>query len=331
MVLEPRKEVQARRLIAQGLAASAARPAWETPLAVVKHLLALQGQNYRAGVRAIALRVNNGAEVSDEAVREAIVAHHIVRAWPLRGTLHFMPAEDARWVSRLCSPRVESGAARRRPGLGFMEGDFERAREALNRHLLNLHTGQVLGRKAAYALFAEAGVNPEQGRGPHLLRALGGLGDVVQGPVQGREETFVHVDRLSTAPREVAEESAAAELASRYIAGHGPVVPEDLCWWAYWTKTMARNAFATAEETIALELDGVEYLMAEWQQDVTEQELQEALERTYKLPAFDEYLLGYADKSFTMTPEIRHEVLTMNGISWDFTVHDGEVVGRTRP
>ena len=107
------------------------------------------------------------------------------------------------------------------------------------------------------------------------------------------------------------------------------MLAEDLAWWSYLTKTTAKKALTSARDLTTLTIGGIDYFLPTWQLDVSEAEMEEALERTYQLPAFDEYLLGYADKSFTMDPAIRHEVLTLNGISWDFTVQNGEVVGRT--
>ncbi|GGH63626.1 DNA glycosylase AlkZ-like family protein [Rothia aerolata] len=330
-----RQELQARRLIAQGLAQSAARPELESPKSVIEHLLALQGQTYKAGIRAIAQRINNGsdfAENPEQTVAEVLKSvenHEIVRAWPMRGTLHFLAATEARWLMRLCSPRVENAAAKRRAGLGIDPESLVSATSSLEEYLLNLPVGEVLPRAQAYELFAEAGLNPKEGRGPHLLRAVGGFGDIVQSVPAGRYETFVHVDRLRVEQRYVAENDALAELATRYLNGHGPVLVEDLSWWAYLTKRDCKKALETARNSQKMKIGETEYFVPAWQLDVTEAELTDALDRSYELPAFDEYLLGYADKSFTMPDEIRHEVLTKNGISWDFTVQAGEVVGRT--
>ena len=46
----------------------------------------------------------------------AVDGFEVVRAWPQRGTLHFLAAEDARWLMRLCNPRVARAQAARRPG-----------------------------------------------------------------------------------------------------------------------------------------------------------------------------------------------------------------------
>ena len=112
-----RDELLARRLIAQGLAPSAARPSLASALDVAEHLLALQGQTYDAGITALALR----AGCTDQEVLGEVADYRVVRCWPQRGTLHFMPAADVRWMSRLLYPRVTSSQKSRRPSLGLSE------------------------------------------------------------------------------------------------------------------------------------------------------------------------------------------------------------------
>lgn len=67
--------------------------------------------------------------------------------------------------------------------------------------------------------------------------------------------------------------------------------------------------------------------MGQWQEDVTAQELQEVLAATFELPAFDEILLGYGDKSLILADELRPQVLTKNGLSWPFLMSGGVVTG----
>ena len=104
-------ELLARRLISQGLARSQARPAFDTPAAAAAGLLAVQGQNYAGGIRALALRSGS----SDEEVLAAVDRLEIVRSWPQRGTLHFLAAEDATWLARLLHPRIMNTQAQRQP------------------------------------------------------------------------------------------------------------------------------------------------------------------------------------------------------------------------
>lgn len=312
-------ELRARRLIAQGLAPSAAAPTLDSAAAVTTHLLALQGQNYRAGIRAIALR----SSLDDAAVLAAVDKHEVVRGWPQRGTLHFMPAEDVRWMMSLCGRRIERSLARWSELMGLAPAAVDEARAAFHEELKGRDLHNPLPRVEAYGVLAAAGVDPGEGRGPHLMRAFGGEGHVVQGPRAGAQDTFMHVDQLPVAQREVAD--PLEEMGTRYARSHGPVNAKDLVWWAGLTVRQSRAALGAARGVIAW---GEDYVMADWQADVTAGELAEALDREYTLPAFDEILLGYADKSLILADEHRPHVLTKNGLSWPFTMANGVVTGR---
>lgn len=206
------RELLARRLIAQGLADSAARPRYSSALDVTRGLLALQGQTYPAGIRALALRCG----LDDAAVLREVDSLRVVRSWPQRGTLHFLAAEDVRWLSRLLYPRISRTA---RLGLAE-EKEVITARAALHAALRE-RGSDPLPRKEAYEVFRAAGIDPGQGRGSRLLRIFGGEGDVVQGPRRGNAETFLHVDHLPGADLDYSGQEALVELGSRYAAGHG--------------------------------------------------------------------------------------------------------------
>lgn len=305
-------ELRARRILAQGL-----HTPGRSAVEAARWMLGVQGQKYGDGIRALSLR----GPRDDAAVLAAVDKHEVVRAWPMRGTLHFLPAEDARWMMRLCGPRVARAQAQRRPGLGLSESDVAVAREAFHSAL----RGGALTRPQVYEVFAAAGVDPADGRGPHLARAFGGEGDVVQGPRQGAVETFLHVDTLPVAQRELTGEEALAELGTRYLHSHGPASVKDLVWWAGITVAQAKQAVALARDVVEF---GDGYWMGEWQGGVDKRDLEEALATTYELPAFDEILLGYGDKSLILADELRPQVLTKNGLSWPFLMVDGVITGR---
>lgn len=313
-----RDELLARRLIAQGLAPSAARPSLASALDVAEHLLALQGQTYDAGITALALR----AGCTDQEVLGEVADYRVVRCWPQRGTLHFMPAADVRWMSRLLYPRVTSSQKSRRPSLGLSEDMVAAASEALHGAAT-----EPLTRTEVYEIFAEVGVAPTEGRGSHLLRAFGGAGDLVQGPKAGNQETFLHVDALPSVQRK--PEKPLSELAQRYVEGHGPVSVADLQTWSKLSKSQATKALASTEAT-TVSHDGQTLWMAGWQEDVTASEIDGALKIRLELPAFDEYLLGYANKEWIVPDEIRANVLTRNGLSWPWVMEGGRGVASLR-
>ncbi|MEJ5920683.1 winged helix DNA-binding domain-containing protein [Corynebacterium sp. H78] len=339
-------ELRARRLIAQGLAYSAARPmVASAPVDVARHMIALQGQNYDAGVRALAVRVKEAAssrsdadtdplQDATESALNSIADFEIVRCWPQRGTLHFLPSENARWMMQLTHPRIEAQAARRRAGLGFEPGDYERALEAFVDMLNKRGVSDPVSRPEAYDVFAAADVDPSQGRGPHLLRAFGGAGEIVQGPRIGKVETFVSLTAIEQekgiSQRELTGDDALQVLGTEYFHARGPATLKDLMWWTGITKKQAVTAVETASDLIPFAFHGDTYWMGSWQADVTAAELTAALDRELSLPAFDEYLLGYGSRVEVLSDELRPEVLTKNGISWPFEVRNGVIVGRSK-
>lgn len=308
-------ELRARRLISQRLSPTTALAALASPLDAATWMTAWQGQTYLAGIRALALR----AGASDEDVEKLLESLAIVRCWPQRGTLHYVAGADARWLMRLGNPRVEAAAAKRRAGLGIAPEDVETARQVLHDALR--YSDEPVTRKDIYALFSDAGIDPGEGRGSHLVRVLGGEGEVVQTTRRGSHERFVHVDKLPDPHAEPAD--PAVESAQRYVQSRGPVTVADFVWWSGLTVREARRALEAADVVS----DG-EWFYGAWQRDVTDAELEAALAGEYHLPAFDEYLLAYADKSFALAEELRPRVLTKNGLSWPFVVKGGVVVGR---
>ena len=329
--MQPLQELRARRMIAQLLAPSAAHRGigvdadtlyqeTSAPIHVLNHLYAVQGQNYNAGVRAIALR----AACSAETVLEGIHDYDIVRSWPMRGTLHFLTLKSSDSLYAAVAGRGAKPQTTYMHQCNFTLEDFERWRKHLHEALQTRGHLEPLTRTDLYAILDECGYSGPSSRRSHLIRLYGGEGTVLQGPLQGKEESFVHRDSIPVPRTKYERKQALVELGTRYICGHGPVTAEDLSWWAGITITDARYAFKHAHCTQNIVLGGQEYAIGSWQEGITDSELKVALNRKLILPAFDEYLLGYADKSFALREELRPQVLTRNGISWDFTLAVGE-------
>src|SRR5690625_4294161 len=99
-------------MVAQRLAG----PRWQTPLEAVRHLGAVRAQDLPGALTSVALRVLRG---SREDVRAALNSGQIVRTWPMRGTLHLVPAEDAGWMMAITGDRIESGLRTRLTEMGI--------------------------------------------------------------------------------------------------------------------------------------------------------------------------------------------------------------------
>jgi hypothetical protein len=215
-------EIVRQRLVHQHIA----DPHLGDPAALVRWMGAVQAQDYRGGLWALGLRL---PAASERAIEAAIAARTIVRTWPMRGTLHFVPAEDARWMLRLLTPRVVARSGGRYRELGLDAAAFARGGRLLARAL----DGQgALVRREAYAVLHRGGVSPEGQRGIHILAHLAQQGLICYGAREGRQPTFVLLDEWLPATKEPSRPAALATLATRYFASHGPATLADFAWWS---------------------------------------------------------------------------------------------------
>ena len=309
-----RRRLTALRMAAQRIGASE----FTTPGDAVRWMLALQGQDY-AGVRwSVGLR---HAKATEDGVAAALDAGEIVRSWPVRGTLHLVAAEDLGWMLRLTAPRMTASAARRRASLGITEADMERARVGASDAL----TGRrVQTRDTLLATINAAGVSTGGQRGYHLLWYLAQTGTLVLGPTEGRQQTFALLDDWVANPRRFEPDEALGELALRYVRSHGPATDRDLARWSGLTLADVRRGLAICGRRLTtLELDGSTYQVAPETLGLAAPQ-----GRVYLLPGFDEYLLGYRDRTAALAPEHSEAIVPGgNGIFKPTVVIDGEVVG----
>ncbi|MCW2534457.1 MAG: uncharacterized protein JWQ26_156 [Modestobacter sp.] len=310
-------EVALLRLVAQRLAGP--RPA--TAAEVVRWLTAVQGQDLPGALTSVALRTADGTRVG---VTAALDRGEVVRSWPMRGTLHLVPAEDLGWMLAVLGPRVLAGAASRRAALELTEDDVERARGVA---VGALDGGRRLARADLLAALADAGVPTTGQRGYHLLWHLAQTGILCLGPTAGAEQLFVLLDEWVPAPRRLDREEALAELALRFFRSHGPATVKDLVRWAGVLVRDVRGGLAVAGPRLArLDVDGVEHWMDPGTPDRLAGCRAEA-SQVLLLPGFDELVLGYADRSCTVPPAFADRIVPgNNGMFRATVVSDGQAV-----
>jgi hypothetical protein len=318
----PSDPVERRRLARLRLAAQMLTGVLAaSPAEAVRGMLAMQGQDYPGAKWSIGLR----SSASEAEVETAFDAGAIVRSWPMRGTLHLTAAEDLPWMLSLTAARAMAGAAQRRAALGITLDELERARELVIGALPGATTRT---RGALLEAIAAGGVPTTGQRGYHILWFLAQSGTLVLGPTSGREQTFARLEAWVPNPRRLERDQALGELAARYFRSHGPATVEDLVRWSGLTVRDVRRGIAVAGAGLAtVEIEGKVLLLGADALD--EAEAIAAHEApVLLLPGFDEYVLGYKDRSAMLAPE-RFDAIVPggNGMFKATVVVDGEIVG----
>ena len=277
---------------------------------------ALQAQDHGQSLWAIASRLRTP---STAAVEAAAAAGTIVRTCPMRGTIHWVPAEDAHWIVELSADRMVTTAATRRRQLGITDDELLRARDVL---VAALDGPGIWDRPAVMALWTDAGIPVDGQRGYHLLWNLALQRVVAIGPMAGRQQTFVLLDRFVPPERRVTPTDPGAELARRYLQSHGPCTAKDFAWWCGSTLTEARRRLDVAG-AVTDAAAGERMMLTAPDAVASGGRAGVAL-----LAGFDEYLLGYQDRSDVLPPAFADRVVPgSNGIFLPCVVDDGTIVG----
>ncbi|MEU4362496.1 winged helix DNA-binding domain-containing protein [Promicromonospora sp. NPDC023987] len=314
-----------------------------SPVDVVRRMVALQGQDLPAVLRAIAIRSRTGTTVED--VRAAFDAGDLVRGWTQRGTLFATTPADLTALVSLTGERVTQLGRRTRETEGLDDVVMARA-EAVTREALAA-PGNVGGitRAEMLDLWRQAGVAVEGQRGYHLIVSLALRGVLHWGPFAGTQQLMVATPAAGHSGLPIEEPGRALRrIARSYFTSRGPATVDDLAWWLGLPKTPVRaavSALREAEPDILVEVivDGTAMLvgrepdprclgggaaagLSSWLTEPSGVVL---------VPGFDEMVLGYQDRGLIADAEAMRTVVPFtNGIFRPAVLLDGRLIGTWR-
>jgi Winged helix DNA-binding domain len=290
------RDAARRRLRAQWLSERRAA----APAEVVRALVGIQAQDRRAAPLAIRARTTGA---SAEAVEHALSGDRtVVRTWAMRGTLHLLAADDLPTLLSIYGALNIARDQRRLTQLGLPPDEAERSTQE-TAEILAEH-GPLTRHELAERL-RERGVPVGGGQAPiHVVHRAAMAGVLCERGVRGLDPVY---EALDSAPLPDRDE-ALAELAQRYAASHAPATQEDFAAWSGLPAADVRTAWQPPDDDPAEAPSGPVRL----------------------LPAFDEWMLGWASRDPILAPEHAKRAAPGGGIIRPVIVADGQVVGTWR-
>lgn len=290
---------------------------------VVTWFGAMQAQDIASGMWSLGARLPGSTHAD---VHGALERHEAIRTWPMRGTIHFVPPRDAHWMLDLMGARILAGAAARRASLGMSAEDADRGVEVLAAALAG---PRRLTRSACLQALEDGGVSAAGQRGYHLLWYASQRGVTCIGPHIGTEQTFTLLDDVAPDPHRPDRDEALGIIALRYFRSHGPTTRQDFAGWTGLTAADTRRGIAVAGAALTTVLvDGVEM--------VADPVLLDAggldgsgtvVDDVLALPGFDEYLLGFKDRSMMLDDGHKQTIVPgNNGVFRSTIVRGGRVM-----
>jgi hypothetical protein len=297
----------AERLTAQLLAGPPARD----PVSVAERLLAVQGQDPR-GAR-LAIRARSTGLSAADVDRALTEDRSLLITWLNRGTLHLVRSEDYPWLQALTTPPLRTGNARRLAQEGVTPDAAEHGVATIARCL---DREGPLTRVQLRERIDAAGVRTAGQALVHLLMLACLRGIAVRGPMIGSQHAYVLVRDWLGEPAPVERDRALAELARRYLVGHGPADDRDLAKWAGLPLRDVRAGLSA----IATELDEREDGLL----DIAGRPPAAEPPPPRLLGSFDPVLLGWSAREWLL--DSHKAVITVNGLFRPFALVDARAV-----
>jgi hypothetical protein len=320
-----RQELIGLRLVSHRLVSGEAAPF--TPFKRVDQAVqwsgAVQAQEYTHARWAVGSRFAPAAAITDAAIEQAVATRKVVRTWALRGTLHLVAAADVRWLLALAAPALLT-----RTAAAYREVNLDAAAlcKILPAIQQCLEGGKQLTREELFAELARRRIDTEGHRGGRIMYRAAQVGLICLGLPSGKQATYTLLDEWLPQHPELSRDDSLKLLAQRYFASHGPATLSDFIWWSGLSTGEAREALEMAMPglTEALHAGSKVWWSA----------------RTPLLPApptgtpmvhllagFDEYLLGYTNRTPIIDSAHAGKVMTPNGLFRPALLIDGRVAG----
>lgn len=294
-------------------------PLFSSPKELVSWMGAMQAQNYPMVKWAVGMRLKSAKmQTVDEALRKG----EILRTHVMRPTWHLVAAEDIRWMLKLSAQRIISANDSYAKGY-----DLEISEELYTKsyHLLEkILCGQKsLTRQEIADHFNRSGIQVDTHRMTRFMSRAEQIGIVCSGEDKGGKCTYALLEERVAPVPEITKDEALARLARSYFRSHAPAVLQDFIWWSGLPITEARQAIYLIES----ELTAEQWNGQTWYVHKDCRMRGKVAGCLHLLPSYDEYLLGYKDRTDVLPKEHYPKAFTNNGLFYPVLLHEGQVIG----
>jgi hypothetical protein len=278
---------------------------------------AIQAQDYNMAKWAIGARLPNA---TDQKLEEAFRKGEIIRTHLLRPTWHIVSSTDIHWMLELTAPHIKSLLRSRHRELELDESTINKSKSIIENTLLG---GNHLTREEICTQLQNAQISTEGQRAPHLLMICELDGIICSGSPKGRNQTYALLEERVVKPTSLTREESLAKLAGKYFTSHGPATIQDFIWWSGLPVKDAKNALESIKQKfVSIKTDQQTYWMSD-----SMPKIKTRPETSFLLPAYDEFIISYRDRSPSLLAEHHQKAISENGLFRPIIVENGRVTG----
>ena len=294
-------------------------PLFREPKELVSWMGAMQAQNYSMVKWAVGMRLKSA---TIQAVEKALHEGEILRTHVMRPTWHLVAAEDIRWMLKLSAQRIISANDSFAKGydLDIPNELYTKAHDLLEKILCGKKS---LTKQEIAEHFNRSGIVADNRRMTRFMARAEQEGIICSGEDRGSKCTYALLEERVPPMPELTKDESLARLARSYFRSHSPAVLQDFIWWSGLPVSDAKQAVYL----IASELTTEQWKEQTWYIHDTCRTRGKLSGHIHLLPSYDEYLLGYKDRTDVLPLEHYSKAFTNNGLFFPIVLHNGQVIG----
>lgn len=301
------------RLWSQQIAASKCK----TVKDVIAWMGAMQAQDHTMAKWALGVRCPAATLAKVEAALDKGV---ILRTHLLRPTWHLVSADDIYWLLELTAPYLLAGQKSRNKELELSETIFKKSNHIIEKALSK---GGHLLREEILAELQQAKIATDGNRSSYLLFRAELDGIICSGKTRDGKQTYALLEERVPNKKTLHKEEALGTLAARYFSSRGPATLKDFINWSGLSVTDAKRALEMVKGRFLQEtLNGDTYWFSS---AATKHPNGEPA--VHLLPGFDEFIIGYKDRTASLPLAHTKTIINVNGIFRPPLVVNGQVKG----
>lgn len=292
-----------------------------TKFATVKNVLdwmgAIQAQDFAMAKWAIGIRLPKSTE---EGIRTAIDQGDILRTHILRPTWHFVSSDDIYWLLELTAQQIKVSFKSRNNQLGLTKSVLRKSNSVIEKALRD---GIHLSREELIIELGKAKIATDENRASHLFAWAELEGLICSGATIKGKQTYALLEQRVLKKKLFLKDEALGTLAKKYLTSRCPATLHDFVWWSGLSVTNAKHALEMAGSEFIPETINSQTYWVNPSYSIPKI----TNENVFLLPAFDELIISYKDRSASLPTEATKKAVSSNGIFRAVVVVNGQVRG----
>jgi len=290
---------------------------FKTAKELVNWMGALQAQDYNQAKWALGVRLPH---LTAEQIETTFNQGDFIRTHLMRPTWHFVSPDDIYWLLELTAKQIKSAMKARNRQLELTEEVFRKSQEVM----INVLEGnRSLTREELGVYLNNAGIKTADQRLPHILMEAEIDGIICSGGIREKKQTYALLSERVPEKKSLTKDEALALLARKYFTSHGPATLADFVWWSGLPVSEARKALALNKDVLFSEIHESDTY---WFSGSFSHQKPET-DSVVLLPAFDEYLISYKNRSAAIEADHHAKAISSNGVFRPIIVVNGRISG----